>query len=97
MQCVPGTKESLLSCSGGITLASICGRSLPFRTFDSIAMLCELLNDGQAIALSSWDAHGSGATSFALETMLRCNGITATRLSSTSYLSYDAFCLSPTE
>lgn len=97
MQCVPRTKESLLSCSGGIIMAAICGRGLPFRTFDSFAMLCELLNDGQAIALSSWDAHGSDAPSLALETMLRFSGITATRQSSTSYLLYDGICFSPTE
>jgi len=80
-------------------MAAICGRGLPFRTFDSFAMLCELLilNDGQAIALSSWDAHGSDAPSFALETMLRFSVITATRQSSTSYLLYDGICFSPTE
>jgi hypothetical protein len=76
-------------------MAAICGRGLPFRTFDSFAMLCELLNDGQAIALSSWDAHGSDAPSLALETMLRFSGITATRQSSTSYLLYDGICFSP--
>lgn len=60
-------------------------------------MLCELLYDGQAIALSSWDAHGSDAPSFALETMLRFSGITATRQPSTSYLLCDGICFSPTE
>lgn len=79
VRCVSGTKVLLLSNSCEITMAAVRGRAVPFRTFDSFAMLCELLNNGQAIAVSRWKGVGSGAASSALETMLRLGGITATQ------------------